>query len=159
MPDHHLASAMATLGTTFETVKHIPKVNTKTKEIEDEQKKVELLHRILSQFDADTKGPNGSNRIDYRNDEEKKALIDQAREFFPTLFPHGDYAWNDKALQRLMTNIDNTIAQVISPRISQLTAEQTQNFYEHNEIMEILMTILKDCRDLIRHIQSNIAKA
>lgn len=158
MADYHLASEMASLGLKFEELKHIPKINSKTKEIEDEQKKIELINTILSQFDADTK-QSKSNRIDYRNDENKKVLIDQAREFFPSLFPHGEYAWNDKALQRLMTNLDNTITQTISPKIQQLTAEMTQNFYEHNEVMEILMTILKDCRDLIRNIQANIAKS
>jgi len=116
------------------------------------------LQQLLSHLSNAT---DDSNRVDWRNDPEKMAIVDAIRENEDTshLFETGTYEWKGEKLTQLTERVNQHINRFISPTIQQKMTEITQKQYETNEIVEIVATMVKEANQSIRHINSNIQRA
>lgn len=123
-------------------------------QIETHTDNMKKLQAFLSAVGVHT---DESVRIDWSQDPVKRALVDQARVACPGILPEGVYSWKGgKELELLTGRIENYISRVLSPQINLNMSKFTQKEYDLSEVLEVMINMLKECKEEISRIQSNI---
>lgn len=126
-------------------------------EIESHTNRIKTLQAFLSGIGVHT---DESVRIDWSQDPIKRSLVDEARIACPGVIPEGVYAWKGgKELELLTGRIENHISRVLSPQINLNMSKYTQKEYDLSEVLEVMINMLKECKEEIQRIQSNIKAA
>lgn len=128
----------------------IIKMSHFTNEIEKTTHKIEQIQRFLTALDMRT---TDSQRADFSNEPEMKDLIDEVIQICD--LPVGVYAWQGNQIKELNNSLNRRISQ-FQNEITLNTTHLTQIQYDTNKCFEILATMLKDCKDLIKRINENI---
>ena len=125
---------------------------------------LETLQAFLSRLSIDGK----DSEVDYSDDPDMIALIDLVREIGNTqqlglpqkivLVEENTYGWSKKSLDALQDRVNNFINRVLTPKMTQLTTEMTQNQHEMNTILEVDSNMLKEQKNLIERINQRIGR-
>lgn len=126
-------------------------------EIEEFTNRIQQLQAFLSALGVHT---DESVRIDWSQDPVKRMLVDEARNACPGIIEEGVYSWKGgKELETLSGRIENHISRVLSPQINLNMSKYTQKEYDLSEVLEVMINMLKECKEEISRIQSNIKAA
>ena len=154
--DYHLALEAITLFAGAERV-GLEKMSRLTDEIQKRTEDIEKIQRFLTAISAQTKD---SKRVDFSNDPMMRDLTDEIIQICG--LPQGVYSWKENGkvneIEQLTAILNNHISQIES-RITQKTTQLTQIQYETNDCVEIMSTMLKECRDMIKRVQDNINRS
>lgn len=155
MADYNIAAEAMNLFSDYE-VHHLKKTDKVTESIKELTDHIRKLQHFLDEFN---KYNHESERVDWSNDPEKIALVEEIRLIYPGLADQGVYVWKGKEIENLNERINGFINRDLTPQISQKSAQLTQFQYENNEVLEVLTNLQKGYRELMKTISSNIARA